>query len=321
MKRLITISLMSASLALLSGCHHKDLDMFSTEVSELYVRFDWRDAPDANPASMALYLYDENGATPIRYIFDNKDGGEIHSTFGLHHAICINSDNTDWARIRHLEDIENMEIYTQDAATLTQQGLRSASVPRAEGTESERVAATPGMLWSNRQNDINLVKHSGRQVITMYPKEVVCHYTVDVLNVKNLSEVVAETVDATISGMAEGYNHGADKATDTPVTMTFTLLSDPEADTLHGEFLTFGECAYTQKQHYLSLYLLLNDGTKWYKTFDVTNQVAEAPDPRHVHIIVSGAELPKSTGNPGSIFETDVNGWVTENIDLDMKPR
>lgn len=286
--------------------------------SQLQVVFDWSKSPDANPESMALYLYEDDGHNPMRFIFSNKTGGLIKSPFGTHHAICLNADNTDWARMRYNDNVETFEIYTQDAESIGTRADNSSTIPRPEGTENERIAQTPGMLWGSRTNNIAIVPHDGMQTITMYPKEAVCHYIVDVYDVKNLDDVESSAVDATLSGMAEGYNHGKEAATDNTVSMKFNLTGNAGESNLHGEFLTFGECANTVSKHYLTLYMVLNDGSKWYHSFDVSDQVSDAADPTHVHIIVRGIDLPEPPKGGNSELKTDVNEWQAINIGLQM---
>ena len=319
LKRKITTVLLTASaLSLLPSCRHKDLYMEEDMTSRLQVVFDWRDAPDATPASMAMYLYENEGGNPMRFIFSNSTGGEIKAPFGTHHAICMNADINDWARMRNSENIETLEISTLDSESLPVQRIRSETVPRAEGTENERMATTPHMLWGSRLNNISIVPHEGTQTITLYPHECICYYTVDILDVTNLEGVESSAVDGSLSGMAEAYNHGADSPTDIPVTMTFTLIGDAAKKSLHGEFLTFGECSLTAQKHYLTAYMVLSDGSRWYKTFDVTDQVSKADDPRHVHIIVSGLELPQPPSEGSQSLTTDVNEWQSVNIGIQM---
>ena len=303
---------------LFSSCRHKDLYMEEEMTSQLQVVFDWSNSPEADPESMALYLYEEDGHNPMRFIFSNKTGGIIKAPFGSHHAICLNADITDWARMRNNESVETLEIYTQDAEAIGSRADDASTIPRPEGTEGERIAATPGMLWGSRSNDISIVPHSGMQTITMYPREAVCHYIVDVYDVSNLEGVESSAVDATLSGMAEGFSHGQQSATDNTVSMKFDLTGNPEERNLHGEFLTFGECPSTVAKHWLTLYMVLTDGSKWYKTFDVTDQVTQAPDPTHVHIIVRGLELPEPPKEGSTVLTTDVNEWQAVNIGLKM---
>ena len=313
--RILTAVAMAATL---SACHHKDL-VYEVPVSgDIEVVFDWRNAPRANPSSMALYMFDVTGeSTPLRYIFSNKTGGPIRAPFGQFSAICINSDNTDWAYMRNTDDIDNFEIYTADATIMSRDVTARSEAPRAEGTESERVAATPGMVWGSRSDGITVADTDGRQVITLYPEESICHYTVDVLDIDNASNTSSATVEGTLSGMAEGYRHGHGTATDTPVTMLFDMDFNSDRTALHAEYLTFGECPVNKTKHILTVYMLLSDGSRRYYTYDVTQQVTDATDPHNVHIVVKGLKLPEPL-TPGSGFIPEVNDWQTEDVGLDM---
>ncbi|MDE7451813.1 MAG: DUF5119 domain-containing protein, partial [Paramuribaculum sp.] len=44
-----------AAVVSLSSCRHKELYEEELNYQEVEVVFDWRNAPDANPASMVLY--------------------------------------------------------------------------------------------------------------------------------------------------------------------------------------------------------------------------------------------------------------------------
>lgn len=316
---IILQSLLLSTVALtVASCNHKDLCFDHTHNIETDVVFDWRYAPDAQPSSMALVMFDRNLIKdPIRYIFSGRDGGRIELPFGQYNSIALNADLNDWANFRNQPDIETVEIYTSDAEQLEAYQLLSISVPRVRGTESERMAATPGMAWSTRSDNITLDVNDTHKVITLYPEEIVCHYTVEILDVENLENTQGEAIDGTLSGMAEGYLYGKKHPTDNPVTMPFTLSVDTRNNGLKGEFLTFGECSDTQRQHILTIYLFLTDGSKWYYPFDVTDQVTEAPDPHHVNIVVRGLKLPRPIQSDGG-FHPDVNDWQTETIDVSM---
>lgn len=302
------------------SCHHKDLYFPEPQLtSRLYVKFEWSKAPDAAPESMGAYLFDETGANPLRFIFDNKDGGEIKAPCGKRHILFLNADNTSWLRMRKNHRIEEMELLTLDATDLSAQSLVSTSVPRAnDASSTERVASTPGMLWGGRSDNHIIRAHVGTDTITLSPEELVCHYTVDIYDVENVNSLTYSSIDATISGMAEGYGLGAGCATDNIVTMPFVLSVDKEAASMHSEFLTFGECPHTSVSHNLTVYMLLNDGSKWYHTFDVSSQVSNAPDPRHVHIIIRGLPLPNAPTIPSSVIVPDVNEWQAVHVKLPM---
>ncbi|MBD5357085.1 MAG: DUF5119 domain-containing protein [Bacteroides sp.] len=313
-------SIVYFSLPLLLGfgaCKHKDLCFDHYHVHEVRIMFDWRNAPDANPESMAAYFFGNEETGMLRYIFQNREGDIISMPVGSYSGLGLNSDNTDWARSRHIDDIEAFETYTDDAITTEAYGLSTRGVPRAPGAEDERMAQTPGMLWTHRVDNVTVNSTDSLQTITFYPEEAVCHYTVDISHVTNLQYVDRAEIDGTISGMAEGFNHGKNCPTKNHVTMTFTLSADTEAQTLHGELLTFGECPSDFGSHMLTIYLYLTDGSKWYYNFDVTSQVHNAPDPHNVHIVLSGLPLPQPIVDGGGLIP-DVTDWQTEDIDMKM---
>lgn len=299
---------------LTDSCTHKG--MFTDSAGQVDVVFDWRNAPDANPASMVTQFFGENDEHSLRYILQGKDGGTITLPIDSYSGISVNGDDNDWVCLRYVDDVENYETYSIDALNTEAYGLPSRSIPRAEGTEDERMAQTPGMLYTNRQDNIGHYTY-GNDTITFYPEEAVCHYMVDISDVTNLEYVNRTEIDGTISGMAEGFNHGAKCPTDPHVTMPFTLIANAPAKTLHAEFLTFGESPHDPGKHILSVYLYLTDGTKWYYNFDVTDQVHSAPDPHHVHIILQGMSVPHPITDEGG-FKPNVNDWQTEEIDLSM---
>lgn len=325
MKLINIISLSALILLGATSCRHKELFLVeepATSMTRIRVVFDWRNAPDAGPESMAMYLYDESGRNPLRYIFDNCNGGEIRAPFGVHSAICVNADNTDWARLFNNEYNQTFEIRTPDASERAAQGFPTESMPRANGTETERLASTPGMLYGAPDSDILLADHGGTDTIRLYPQELVCHYMVDIYDVDNLDRVKSVTLDGSLSGMAEGINISRGTGTDNPATLTCTLKAIPAHSQLHGEFLTFGECETVNNDHYLTVYSVLTDGEKWSHTFNVTDQISKAPDPRHVHIVIHGLSLPEPP-QPGPDDEStgmtvNVNGWNTVNINLRM---
>ena len=67
---------------LLSSCEHKDLCYDHPHRQNVEVMFDWSADPEANPATMSLYLYPEEGGDPIRYEFTDKNGGNISVAAG-----------------------------------------------------------------------------------------------------------------------------------------------------------------------------------------------------------------------------------------------
>ncbi len=302
----------------LSSCRHKDLSYEPYRNSLLNVVFDWRNAPDADPSAMAFYLYSTDGTDPIRFIFQNKTGGSIKVPSGDYHSICLNADLNDWAVISSEKFIDTYEVSTPDANSLTAAGYSTRAIPRAPESGDERYAATPGMLWAYRLDNVALPASYDEKTIVMYPEEKVCHYTVDVYDSGDVSNY-PNGVDATLSGMAEGYLIGKDRGSDTKVTHPFVLEPVTSDNSLHAEFLTFGETP-GDKTHYLSMYLTTAEGKNWNCNIDVSKVVHEAPDPRHVHIVIRGIDLPDppSSDTPIGGIVPDVDDWQSVYIDLKM---
>ncbi|MDE6279416.1 MAG: DUF5119 domain-containing protein [Paramuribaculum sp.] len=318
MRTSVIFQLLTAALALtLGSCEHKELCYDHSVRRNVYVEFDWSKAPDADPASMLVYFFPTSGDA-LAYTFTGRSGGQIALPLGRYCALTINGDMSERMNTRHTEDPDIFEVFTKDATQLSGGGFDARLLPRASGEESERMALTPDMIWSIRNDSIEMRDDDeGDKYIIFMPEEAVCHYTVDILDVKNLDYLHGASVDATISGMAEGYLNGHGNATDNTVTMPFTLKPSTGNESLHSEFLTFGECNTNKVSHRITVYLRLTDGTKWYHTFDVTDQVADAPDPRHVNIVIRGLELPQPVSGGGG-FIPDVNKWNDIEINLPM---
>ena len=309
---------MGAAAAVMTSCNHKDLYEDLRYGARIDVVYDWRYAPDANPASMALFMYSDGSDAPVDFNFQNNTGGTIRIPFGNYIAVGFNNDNTDWAVIEGHDVKEQVKIRTTEATVLEAAGLYSRSLPRSADAADEPIVQSPGMLWTDRMDNVSLVVSNKRQTVTLFPEERVCHYTVDIYDIKNFNNLIGTRIDATISGMADGYHPGRETAGDNYVTMPFVLTPDTAAQSLHSEFLTFGETPAAEKSHNLSMYLVTADGSKWHYTADVTDQVADAPDPTHVHIILRGIDIPDSAHPSMGGVVPDVNDWQTVRIDLKM---
>ena len=78
--RLLIIITTLASVVMLTCCQHQQELCFDHDRHEripMDVEFDWSDHPDANPATMSLYLFPEDGRPSIRYEFEGRAGGRI----------------------------------------------------------------------------------------------------------------------------------------------------------------------------------------------------------------------------------------------------
>ncbi len=322
MKTELIIRLLLLLPLLLGSCRHKDLIYDASPNMRVNLVFDWRKAPNANPESMMAYFFPMEASLPIdyqgeaiRFVFPDINGGTIRLPFGSFGALGMNADNTDWAVLRNIGDIEAFEIATGETEALEVLGVPVHALPRKEGS-TEKVVKTPGMTWGARTDSVLLRPSMTEKEIVLYPEERVCHYWVDIYNVKNLQYLTGEEIDASLSGMAESHLVGKNQASATQATMTFVMNKDVKESALHAQFLTFGVRPDTTPEHILKVYTILEDGSKWVYNADVTKQVTSAPDPRNVHIVLRGLEFPQPIVSGGLI--PDVDEWQSVNIDIKM---
>lgn len=305
-----------AAVISLSSCKHKDLYEEELSYQEVEVVFDWRNAPEANPSSMVLYLYEEKGGEPIRYVFTGRDGGKIRLPYGKYNTVAMNGDDTDWAYDTSVSDLDNFTTVTHELHSSITDSIYSAHVSRADEV---KIVDNPKMLWSDRIDGFSLssADYNTKKVLTLYPEEAVCHYTVTVLDVENIDSISGTRIEGLLSGLAEGFMHGHQSNGGESVIMPLELNVDVPDDQLAGQFLTFGEETTEDHRDILTLYLNLADGSRWYSDYDVTDQVHNAVDPHHVDIVIRGIKLPVGNSAPGG-FTADVNPWQRVDIFLPM---
>ena len=117
------------------------------------------------------------------------------------------------------------------------------------------------------------------------------------------------------------YYPGQMRASSEPVSHPFTLVADVEKKTLHSEFLTFGVPDGAARPHMVCLYIALKNKTGNFYTFDVSDQVNSAPDPKNVYIKIYGLKLPDIPDEPpvppeeGGV-SIEVDTWDTIHFDV-----
>ena len=317
MKKLICFIVAIGAMAIATSCKHKELCYDHSHVMDVEVVFDWRVAPDAAPGSMSVYLFPEDGGEVLRYELTNRDGGLIRVPIGKYDALCLNSDtkNISYSNTDLLETFEVTAKTTSLLDGLMPVGVRSEGAPRAEGSEDERVAMSPDRIWSDCLRDVEVRMVAEKQTVTFFPTNRVCNYTVDIRNAENLKYVLG--VSGSLSTMAGGFYVGKSEMTDECVTIPFEVAMSEDKTALSAKTMTFGHCPSAQNAHKLIIYVVLSDETKWYYTYDVTDQIHAAEDPYNVHIVIDGLPVPKPIVNGGG-FKPNVEDWHTEDVNIEM---
>lgn len=314
MTRLTTLLVLLAT----ASCTHKELCYDHSHALEVDVVFDWCNAPDANPKSMSLYLFPEGQSNALRYEFVNCNGGKIRVVPDTYHAICVNSD-TETILHKFTDTHSSYTLTTKETTLLSGLSvfsLVSKGAPMAKGTEDEVIRCQSEKLWVHQLPGIELNERNRN--LTLSPETAYVHITVEILNVENLSHVT--DICGTISGLADGYLAGEGSVTDDLATIPFGLSSAGKVDELRGEVYTFGHCPKGQNGHFLTIYAIMQDGTKWYHSFDISDQMHEQ-DGHTIHIVLDHLPVPEAgpgAENGGGGFIPTIDDWNTIRFDINM---
>lgn len=323
-----------------TSCEHKELCYHHPHTATIRVEFDWRDAPEASPAGMCVYFYSLDNGSSQRFDFKGMAGGEVELRAGNYRIITYNND-TEVVQFYDTGDFQQHGCLTREGNVLEPiYGNTANYAPRAAGTEDERVVISPDMMWGCTATDVEITDtgvsyvcipetelnqwedrpaENTEYVITLYPHELICTYTYEVRNVKNLKYAV--DMCGTLSGMSPTLRFNDEEIGRECVTVPFEAQSDG-VSTITGRFYTFGHHELNAEPHRMTFYIIMDDGSKYMyggdsERFDVTNQVHSAPDRRHVHLIIDGIDLPQPIEN-GSGFSPSVDGWGIVEEDIIM---
>ncbi|MGG6544053.1 UNVERIFIED_CONTAM: DUF5119 domain-containing protein [Prevotella sp. 15_C9] len=304
---------------LLSSCNHKDLYEPDAGFAKVNVVFDWSKAPGATAKGMALYLFPENGGEMIRYDFGTATGGTADIPYGNYRALFVNNDASD-VLLRGTEGYETLEAYTRPSFLLEPLGFNVS--PKEANPNNEAVALAANRVWMGRDIHVQVFPPTtgnngvaAPQTLVFYPEEVTTTYTVEIRNVTNVKYVSAQSLS--LSGLSGNYFPATTKRSALRTTIPFEAQAYEQSHTIMGQTYGFGSSLSSNKMHTLALYVILTNGSKHFYSFDVSKQVNEAPDPRNVHILISGLNLPQPIDNGGA-FNPTVGDWIGEEVDIDL---
>lgn len=315
MKKFRLLASVYSLLAILfSSCNHKELCYEHPHIKNLTVAFEWEKAPEANPDGMCVWFYplDNTDINQVQRLdFSGKSGGKANLLAGRYHAVAFNNDS-EVVQLGNSTDFSTHHGFTREGSLFEPIYGSGANIAPPRGDNDERVTISPDMLWGDSGMFIEVTGDD--QVITFYPEELVCIYTVEIRNVKNLSHTTQ--MCGSLSSMAPHVIFSDKSVGRECVTVPFACNGDG-ASTINGRFMTFGHHEENEEPHTLTLYVWMDDGSKWYYTFNVTQQVHKAPNPRRVNIIIDNLDLPQPITN-GSGFHPDIDDWFAETEDVEM---
>ena len=134
------------ALLLLAACDHKELCYQHPHTSSLHVVFDWRETPDADPESMYVWFFPEEGGEPVQYHLAGKAGGAVSLAEGRYDVLALNGD-TEKIRFADTKRLDGFTVGATSGSLLASMGRGGDNVPRAEGTEDQAVLLPPDMVY------------------------------------------------------------------------------------------------------------------------------------------------------------------------------
>lgn len=305
-------------LCLLTGCEYKDLCYDHRHSDKVFVTFDWQKAPQHTATSMTVLFYniDEPSQQPIRYDYP-LSGGSATLEPGRWRAVTYNN-NTETILYRGAGAWNTIEAYTRLSSIEEGTQLTRAGMPQANGAEQERVILEPDPIWGCVSEEFTLVADGDGYHLVFMPEYRYTTLKVKIANVPNLK--YTEGIGGAISGVAASRYIATGELGQQMATEAFTVQKTDD-ETLEATVNIFGRRTDASDiTHYLTIYAILADGSKWYYTIDVTDKLQHAvidDNNNTISIEVDGLPIPKPIVN-GSGFQPVIDSWQGVNIEVTM---
>ena len=298
-------------LLLTQSCDHKDLCYRNEHHTELEIKFDWSNAPDAQPRTMVVQLFRVDGSHYQRREFTSREGGKISIESGEYKILFHNGEMESVTERGNTFD--NYLLATVPQPLLDPMGRGDLSTPPLpEGAEGQPVRGVPASVWGGKCSYLQVQEDVPAQSLTLTPEAATAEYTVEVRNVENMSDQI--DISAALSGMAEGWSPASWQPAGKPVIMPLEMQRYTDEKMLVARFASFGHCPHGEEgKHVLTIYT----SNQKYFHHDVTEQLHTATDPAHILIVIDGLKIPSGEGGG---MNPDISGWddnVVEN-DIDM---
>lgn len=301
---IIELTFLLGGIITLSSCHTDALSY--GEDSPVTVSFDWSDAPDARPEGMRVTFHPldiTSRQAVLRYDYPGRGGGQTSLQPGKYVVFTYNNDS-DAIGFDSPDDWRNAKARTGDANVTDPMGFTRAGATSFRPVAGEPVRKCPDKMWG-ASADTLYVDYSGKpKFITLKPEPLFCEYDYTITNVKNLDKV--KYMSAAISGMSDGVNMYHQENSAIPCTHPIPAQRK-DSTTITGRFTVFGTMPNDSVRHFMELYAVTADGKQYRihgdpgSAWDVTSQVRNAPDPRHVSLKIDNVEIPDSTVQTGML--------------------
>ena len=300
-----------AAMSFLCGCSliYEDLPECADEM-DFMIEADWRDAPYGNPGGMAYMFYPVDGGLPWRFDFPGREAGKVSLPPGRYSVLCFN-DDTGFTVLENGDSYSGASLECIPVRDDIKGGAGLYNCPDSIWGASvvDFVLSEEGVEYKSYPD--SLMRKSPGRVLTVYPSERTVSVRYILRDMVNLDGV--SSMRGRLGSMASGLRL-RDFAPEMPLVSFYLPGRRLSEDSAGGSFLAMGDMQEDGCVNMLTVTFTMHDGSEVEKTYDVTSQIHDAPDPRDITILLEGFILPEQQGE--GTFDVDVDGWTTIIIDL-----
>ena len=321
---------MFSLLSILSSCNHKELHYEeNAQFRLLKVTFDWSQLTGhEKPEGMRVIFFPKDGKSePWIFDFPKGETRQIELPENDYGVISMNYDTNGivWKNPNSYQDFtaDTRDTKSPDSeqASLTPSWLCGDHIDWVSVNASHAAASSASAESAGSSEN-------GVQLITLYPKSMVCRYTYEVNGIRKLERIA--DIRASLSGMSGSLLMAADRL---PYSLSERLLfgGDVITNQLRGGFYTFG-CTQGGTQgstqgssapNLFKLFIRSKSGKLHVLEQDVSVQVHSVPVVGHVgdvHLVINlDFEIPDEGGGGsggGAGFDVGVDNWGDVNVDI-----
>lgn len=304
-------------LFLVAACNQKDIDYPEDDSPvTLSVRFDWRNAPAADPKGMALFFFTDNYLRGMNWRFDvdGRNGGAVEIPPGRYRLIAVNNDLSavtfsdiqsfpDFAA-EVLPDRESTEPLTNLSYS---SGMLFGDAVEFVDIRHARLAFGPDSISAEKPSDM---------AITCFPDSLSTIYHISCGPIKGAHDIA--TVKGWLSGPSKKLILSSDQRPGPSVTIPvkFNALS-PDIK-LEGLCSGFG-IPDDNSEFILLLRIYDAYGRHYSKSIPVTTQVLNSSNPLNVFLDVGEVDFSDIVGEDTDFGNpVGVDGWKEEVTDYEM---
>lgn len=339
--------LLFSLLSILSSCNHKELHYEENpQFRLLKVTFNWSQlSGHEKPEGMRVIFFPKDGKSePWIFDFPKGEPRQIELPENDYGVISMNYDTNGivWKNpnsyLDFTADTRDTKSPDGEQASLTPSWLCGDHIDWASVNASHAAASSVSAESSGSSESAGSAEsaENGVQVITLYPKSMVCRYTYEVNGIRKLERIA--DIRASLSGMSGSLLMAADRL---PYSLSERLLfgGDIIANQLRGGFYTFGctqggaqgniqgsaqgDTQGSSAPNLFKLFIRSKSGKLHVLEQDVSVQVHSVPVVGHVgdvHLVINlDFEIPDEGGGGsggGAGFDVGVDNWGDVNVDI-----